>query len=70
MLCRGETINGRPYYAFLKVKPSRFSAFEQAQAAGDAFSLQEYGDILQFDYSISPPEDVINAMRIQYNPSL
>lgn len=70
MLCRGDTISGKPYYAFLKVKPSRFSAFEQAQAGGDAFSLQEYGEIIEFDYTITPPEDVINAMRARYGGSL
>jgi hypothetical protein len=70
LLCRGDTISGKSYYAFVKMKPSRFTAFERIKNTDESFSLQEYGDILKFDYVEIPPEEVINEMRARYGSSL
>ena len=70
MLCRGETVSGIPYYAFIKIKPSRFSAFERAQQEPESFDLYDYGDVLNFDYAHTPPQEVIDKMRAQYGGNL
>jgi hypothetical protein len=70
MLCRGDTISGKPYYAFVKMKPSRLTAFERIKNTDESFSLQDYGDILKFDYVEIPPEEVINEMRARYGSNL
>ena len=70
MLCRGETVSGKPFYAFLKIKPSRFAAFERAQQSEQAFDLYEFGDILNFDYAHTPPQEVIDTMRARYGSDL
>lgn len=70
MLCRGETVSGKPFYAFLKIKPSRVSAFERAQLEEKSFDIYEYGDVLSFDYAHTPPQEVIDKMRARYGGDL
>ena len=65
-LCRGTTVSGEPFYAFLKIKPSRFAAFEEAQGAGFSFDLQDYGEILAYDYADMPPQKILDEMRKKY----
>ena len=70
VLCRGETVSGKPFYAFVKIKPSRYTAFERAQLAGSNFEIQDYGEILNFDYAHTPPQEIIDKMRAQYGGNL
>ena len=70
VLCRGETVSGKPFYAFVKIKPSRYAAFQQVQAEAHNFEVQDYGEILTFDYAHTPPQEVIDAMRKRYGQEL
>ena len=70
VLCRGETVSGKPFYAFVKIKPSRYSAFQRAQEGDRSFDMQDYGEILDFDYAQTPPQEVIDKMRAQYGGSI
>lgn len=66
MLCRGMTTDQQPYYAFVKVKPSHLSAFEFVQQQGEPFSIQDYGEVLAYDFLAVPPPEVIAQMRARF----
>lgn len=70
VLSRGTTVSGKPFYAFAIIKPSRFPAFKAAEEKGLPYRLQDFGEILMFDYAETPPEDVFNKMRQDHGSPL
>jgi hypothetical protein len=59
----GMLEDGRPYYAYIAVKPSRYSEFYDLSAAGRKFVLSDYGKILASGFEKSPPQEVVRYMR-------
>lgn len=69
VLSRGRTISGKPFYAFVKIKPSRYGAFQAAEASGEAYRVQDFGEIIRFGYEETPSEAVLSDVRMAYeNP--
>jgi hypothetical protein len=59
----GKTEDGRPYYAYLAVKPSKYEEFYRRSAAKETFPLGQYGLILVSDFAVGPPPEVIKYMK-------
>lgn len=70
VLSRGTTVSGKPFYAFAKIKPSRFQAFKDKEDSGLPYRIQDFGEILMFDYAETPPESVMEEMRNHYGTPL
>ncbi|NDF12229.1 MAG: hypothetical protein EB060_05400 [Proteobacteria bacterium] len=65
ILCKGQSMEGKPYYAYLQIVPSKIAAFKAAQQKGD-FLLEEYGTILKWEFAEAPSEQVKRDMEIVY----
>lgn len=63
VLSRGMTITGKPFYAFAKIRPSRYNAFKAAEASGEAYRIQDYGELLAYAYQRTPTDDTLERMR-------
>ena len=57
MLCQGTTPQGKPYYAYLRMKPEQAEKLEAAEQ-GSEIKLNDYGEVLCFGYDKEPPEDI------------
>lgn len=69
VLSRGTTVSGKPFYAFVRIKPSRYEAFRAAEQSGEPYRIQDYGEILHFGYQETPSEKVLEMVRGTYeNP--
>jgi hypothetical protein len=62
----GEMQDGRPYYAYLAVKPSLYEEFSRRSAARETFPLGQYGMILASDFATGPTPEVITYMHDVY----
>lgn len=62
----GKLADGRPYYAFISVKPSRYKAFNDAMKSKKPVCLKDYGDILACDFTEQPSAEVISHMHKAY----
>ena len=58
--------DGRPYYAYVAIKPSRYSEFMALCEAKQEIILEEYGEIIASGFESSPPPEVIAMMRNTY----
>ena len=63
--CRGKRANGRPYCAYLCIKPSMAASFKEAREKG-SFSLEDYGTILEWGEGEDVPADVQARMAQEY----
>jgi hypothetical protein len=62
----GTTEDGRPYYAYVAVTPSKYMEFHRMTAARNTIVLNEYGRIVAGGFEAKPPPDVIRKMREDY----
>lgn len=62
----GTLEDDTPYWAYLAVPPSRYAEFLARTTAREALVLTEYGRVLECGLEESPPEEVKEAMRLQY----
>jgi len=62
----GIAEDGRPYYAYIAVKPSMYEEFHALTSARKPIVLEDYGTILAGDYAASAPPSVKQAMRETY----
>lgn len=65
VLCQGRLQSGKPYWAYMCVKPSQAQAFKEARERG-GFDLEEYGSIIEWGEGNEPPEDVRRRMEREY----
>lgn len=65
VLCQGQQ-NGKPFWAYLCVKPSMAKAFKEARDKGAAFNLEEYGTIIEHGEGKDVPMDVRKRMERDY----
>ena len=63
----GRMEDGRPYYAYVAVKPSKYLAFKALTAAGGGLTLADYGDVIAGDFEAKPPQSVVDEMREKYD---
>jgi len=65
LLCRGTGTDGKPFWAYMCVKPSMAQAFKDAQDKG-SFHLEDYGTILEMGEGEDVPPDVKARMEREY----
>jgi hypothetical protein len=62
----GNLSDGRPYYAYVAVKPSKYAAFYAATAERRRMRIGDYGTVIKGGLEITPPPEVIKEMRVRY----
>jgi hypothetical protein len=65
----GTMSDGRPYYAYLAVKPSKCQQFYERTAAGEPLILSEYGTVIIAGFASQPPENVVAFMQREFGYS-
>lgn len=62
----GTSASGRPYYAYIAVKPSKYREFCRRSEARETFRLGDYGHILVYGFEAKPPANVVKHMNDKY----
>lgn len=62
----GVTASGRPYYAYIAVKPSKYREFYERTKARESMRLGDYGKIIVYGYETKPPPAVVEHMREKF----
>ncbi len=62
----GVVDDGRPYYAYIAVKPSLYPEFARLSAAQAEITPEAYGIILASGFAAEAPAEVIADMRHTY----
>jgi hypothetical protein len=70
ILSTGFTTDGLPYYAYVKMKPSRYVAYIAAIKREEPFRLGSFGEIVAKGFGHEPPEDVAQRMANEYGLTL
>jgi hypothetical protein len=65
-LSKGVLDSGKPYFAYIAVKPSKFEEFYRRSSARETFVLDDYGMIIYMDELPEPPIEVQENMREFY----
>ena len=65
-LCSGQTSDGRDFFAYVAMWPSRYMEYIEATQRGDDVLLREFGDILESGYGLVPSERVQEEMKRKY----
>lgn len=66
-LCSGQAADGRDFYAYVNMQPSRYLEFIEATERGDAVLLSDYGEVVESGFGAVPPESVQQAMNEKFN---
>ena len=59
----GTMHDGRPYYAYVAVKPSLYKAFYAKTAARESMLIGDYGTVVAGGFEESAPPHVVEQMR-------
>jgi hypothetical protein len=62
----GAMEDGRPYYAYVAIKPSQFREFHALTTAKKAMVIGEYGTVIAAGFEFEPPPEVVQEMRDVY----
>lgn len=62
----GTMEDGRQYYAYVAIKPSKYREFYALTAAKKAMVIGQYGTVLAAGFDSQPPADVVKEMREVY----
>lgn len=68
ILCRGKQASGRPYWAYMCIKPSMARAFKEAREKG-SFELGQFGSVIEWGEGNDVPADVQERMARDYGVS-
>lgn len=63
--CSGVRENGKPFWAYLCIKPSMAASFKEARES-DNFVLEDYGTVIEWGEGAEIPADVQRRMKEQY----
>ena len=66
VLVQGNVSDGRAFWAYVSMPPSRYSAFKALEAANQGYRLEEWGTILRHGFESAPPLDVKVEMHDAY----
>lgn len=68
VLIYGMLDNGKPFWVFVAVKPSRYEAFQAAQKENkiDLYKFDNFGEIIVSGDTKSPPDEVILKIAEMY----
>ncbi len=62
----GVTASGKPYYAYIAVKPSKYREFYERTKARESIRLGDFGKIIVYGYETKPPSAVVVHMREKF----
>jgi hypothetical protein len=62
----GTMADGRPYYAYIAVKPSMYQEFYDNTVAKKPMVLSNYGSVIVADFMQTPPKEIIEFMRSEF----
>ena len=65
LLCQGKNANGRPFWAYMAIKPSMAEAFKAVRDAG-GFNLEDYGTIIEYGEGSAVPANIRTQMERDY----
>lgn len=65
VLCQAKHPNGKPFWAYMCIKPSMAKAFKEARDSG-AMDLEEFGTIIEWGDGASVPPDIKARMERDY----
>jgi hypothetical protein len=65
VLCRGKLANGKPFWAYMCIKPSKAKAFGDARKSG-RMNLMDFGSVIEAGEGENPPEDVKLRMEREF----
>jgi hypothetical protein len=65
LFCSGTGTDGKPFWAYMCIKPSMADSFKEARDRGE-FKLEDYGTILEIGEGLEAPQDVRQRMETQY----
>ncbi len=65
VLCKGKQDDGKPFWAYVCVKPSMAKSFKEARDKG-AFNLEEFGTIIEHGNGSDVPADIRKRMERDY----
>ena len=63
----GTVSDGRPYWAYLLIKPSKYKEFYELTTARKPLVPTDYGTIIASGYDAAPPPEVVKEMREKYD---
>ncbi|MFN8891664.1 MAG: hypothetical protein ACK530_03345 [Alphaproteobacteria bacterium] len=68
MLLKGVMDHGGPFWCYVALKPSQFSAFKAAQPAGeiDLYAFDDYGEVVVSGEGETPPYTVTEEVARMY----
>lgn len=62
----GTMPDGRPYYAYVAVLPSKYQEFYALNASRTPFVIEDYGVVVISGYEAAPPPQVVQEMKERY----
>jgi len=62
----GTMSDGRPFYAYIAVVPSKYQEFHEKTTAQQPIVLNDYGIVITADFAPEPPPEIIDYMRENY----
>lgn len=62
----GTMADGKPYYAYIAVKPSMYQEFYDNTVAKKPMVLSNYGSVIVADFMQTPPKEIIEFMRSEF----
>ena len=65
LLCHGKHPNGKPFWAYICIKPSMAKAFKEARDKGN-INLEDYGTIIEWGDGADVPADIKTRMARDY----
>ncbi|MEZ5690726.1 MAG: hypothetical protein R3D71_03545 [Rickettsiales bacterium] len=65
ILCRGNSSDGKPCWAYMCIKPSMAKSFKEARDKGN-LNLEEFGTIIEHGDGQEPSEEVKHRMETEY----
>ena len=65
-LTTGQLSDGRQFYAYVAVRPSKYHEFHQKTVKREVFVINDYGKVIISGFEPEPPPDVVKHMRDNY----
>tara|TARA_R110002124_G_scaffold287216_1_gene471451 strand:+ start:146106 stop:146438 length:333 start_codon:yes stop_codon:yes gene_type:complete len=60
-------VDGEDFWAYLAVRPSKYTAFLEVQKAGEPYTLTEYGNVVKYGLGTTePPQTAVQEMIDSY----
>lgn len=66
MLIGGKTVEQKPYWMYIAVRPSKYKEFKEAIKDGKNLRFTDYGVVVKYGYDEKVPAAVKEEMRLKY----